>query len=67
MASSVGPGRDVVAYLILGNYGGTMKGAGRPCSAAAAIALASLEPRREANIPFDHTEGVERSALYCRK
>lgn len=27
MASSNGPGRDVVAYLILGNYGGTMKGA----------------------------------------
>lgn len=27
MASSEGPGRDV-AYLILGNYGGTMKGAG---------------------------------------
>lgn len=29
MASSEGLGRDVVAYLILGNYGGTMKGAGR--------------------------------------
>lgn len=27
MASSEGPGRDV-AYLILGNYGGTMKGVG---------------------------------------
>jgi len=33
MASSEGLGRDVVAYLILGNYGGTMKGAGRSCSA----------------------------------
>lgn len=38
MARSVGPGRDVVAYLILENYGGTMKGAGRPCPASAAIA-----------------------------
>jgi hypothetical protein len=63
MASSVGPGRDVVAYLILGNYGGTMKGAGRLCSASAAIAP---EPRRKANIPFDHTEEVERFAVHRR-
>lgn len=40
MASSDDPGRDVVAYLILGNYSGTMKGANGRVLPSAAIAFA---------------------------
>lgn len=43
-----------VAYLILGNYGGTMKGGTVVCAFGGHCSR-PFELRRKSNIPFDHT------------
>lgn len=43
-----------VAYLILGNYGGTMKGGTVPVYAFGGHCSWPFELPRKSNIPFDH-------------